>query len=181
MLDLFHFLNDCENNHSVEVKLFFSIWFFFHKHSRITGLQGKGEGIPLTPHYHFHLLHRHLDVSWAITAESPLLHIVSNWTWTRNLWLLSGSGEPLNYVPLWEYYSNMTVIWLPRGSITVIRQWMKDESKNKNLIFQSRDVDPFADNTQQKEKIKKVKRKWKNTIRHFYKCCLYTIQSSFKH
>ena len=30
---------------------FFSTWVFFHKHSRITGLQGKGEGIllPLPP------------------------------------------------------------------------------------------------------------------------------------
>ena len=28
---------------------FFSIWVFFHNHSRITGLQGKGEGISLAP------------------------------------------------------------------------------------------------------------------------------------
>ena len=32
--------------------IFFSIWVFFHEHSQITGLQGKGEGISLTPHYH---------------------------------------------------------------------------------------------------------------------------------
>ena len=32
----------------------FSIWVFFHEHSRITGLQGKEEGISLTPRYHFH-------------------------------------------------------------------------------------------------------------------------------
>ena len=31
------------------VTFFFSIWVLFHGHSRITGLQGKGEGIPLTP------------------------------------------------------------------------------------------------------------------------------------
>ena len=55
---------------------FFSVWVFSHDHSRITGLQGKGEGISLTPHYHFHLLHRHLD-SRVITAESSPLHIVS--------------------------------------------------------------------------------------------------------
>ena len=36
---------------------FLSIWVFFHEHSRTTGLQGKGEGISLTPHYHFHPLH----------------------------------------------------------------------------------------------------------------------------
>ena len=39
--------------------IFFSIWVFFHQHSWITGLQGKGEDISLTPHYHFHSLHRH--------------------------------------------------------------------------------------------------------------------------
>ena len=33
---------------------FFSIWVLFHEHSQITGLQGKGEGISLTPHHHFH-------------------------------------------------------------------------------------------------------------------------------
>ena len=36
------------------IYLFFSIWVFFHEHSQITGLQGKGEGISLTPHHHFH-------------------------------------------------------------------------------------------------------------------------------
>ena len=37
----------------------FFIWVFFHNHSRITGLQLKGEGISLTHHYHFHPLHRY--------------------------------------------------------------------------------------------------------------------------
>ena len=70
---------------------FFSIWVFFHDHSRITGLQGKGEGISLTPHYHFHPLHRHLDISRAITAESSPLHIASSRTRTGNLWFPSAS------------------------------------------------------------------------------------------
>ena len=52
---------------------------------------GEGEGISLTPHYHFHPLHRHLDISWAITAESSPLHIASSRARTRNLWLPSGS------------------------------------------------------------------------------------------
>ena len=42
---------------------FFSIWIFFHDHSWITGLLGKGEDNSLTPHYYFHPLHRHLDIS----------------------------------------------------------------------------------------------------------------------
>ena len=70
---------------------YFSIWVFFHDHSRITGLQGKGEGISLTPHYHFHPLHRHLDISRAITAESSHLHIASSRTRTGNLWFPSAS------------------------------------------------------------------------------------------
>ena len=69
---------------NVKLKLF-SFWvFFFHEHSRFTGQQGKGEGIYLTPLYHFHLLHRHLDISRAVTAESSPLHISSR-TRTRNL------------------------------------------------------------------------------------------------
>ena len=73
------------------IYLFFSIWVFFHEHSQITGLQGKGEGISLTPHYHFHPLHRHLDISRAITAESSPLHIASSRTQTGNLWFPSAS------------------------------------------------------------------------------------------
>ena len=77
---------------------FFSIWVFFHEHSRITGLQRKGEVISLIPYYHFHPLHRHLDISRAITAGSKRnlhiakgickrsLHIASSRTRTGNLW-----------------------------------------------------------------------------------------------
>ena len=79
---------------------FFSMWVFFHEHSRITGLQGKREGISLTPHYHFHPLHRHLDISQAITAESSPLHIASSRTRTGNLWFPSASRYPLSYAPL---------------------------------------------------------------------------------
>ena len=59
---------------------FFAIWVFFYEHSRITGLQGKGKGISLTPLYHFHQLQRHLDISRAITAESSPLHTASSRT-----------------------------------------------------------------------------------------------------
>ena len=57
---------------------FFSIWIFFHEHSRFIGEQGNGEAISLTPLYHFHPLHRqlgHLDISLAITTEISPLHI----------------------------------------------------------------------------------------------------------
>ena len=59
-------------NHS---SIFSSIWNFFHEHWWIRKLQGKGEGIFLTPHYHFHSLHRHLGISRAITVESSPLRI----------------------------------------------------------------------------------------------------------
>ena len=70
---------------------FFSIWIFFHEHSQFTGQQGKGEGIYLTPLYHFHPLHRHLDISRAITAKSSPLHIAGSRTRTGNLWFPSAS------------------------------------------------------------------------------------------
>ena len=40
---------------------FFSIWVFFHNHSRFTGQQGKAETITLTLLYHFHPFHRHFQ------------------------------------------------------------------------------------------------------------------------
>lgn len=43
----------------VFVLIYSFIWVFFHKRPRITGQQVKGE--TLTPLYHFHSLHRHLD------------------------------------------------------------------------------------------------------------------------
>ena len=61
---------------------FFLSGFFFHEHLRITALQGKGEGISLTSHYHFYPLQRHLDISRAIIAESSSLHIGSSRTRT---------------------------------------------------------------------------------------------------
>ena len=64
-----------------------TICVFFHKHSRITVLQGKG--ISLSPHYHFNPLHRHWDISRAITAGSSPLHIASSWNRTGNLWFPS--------------------------------------------------------------------------------------------
>ena len=75
----------------VQKIFFFSIWVFFHGHFWITGLQGKGEGISITPYYHFHLLHRHWDISLAIAAESSPLHIASSRTRSRNFWFLSAS------------------------------------------------------------------------------------------
>ena len=70
---------------SFRFKLFFSLRIFFHEHSRFTGHQWKEKTISLTPLYHFNPLHRYLDISRAITAESTPLHVASSWTQTGNL------------------------------------------------------------------------------------------------
>ena len=66
--------------------LFFSIWFFFHKYSRFTGQQVKGEAISLYSFNHFLPLHRHLGISWVIAAESSPLRIAGSRNRTWNLW-----------------------------------------------------------------------------------------------
>ena len=68
----------CSSHWWRSIIYFFSVWVFFHNHSRITGLQRKEEGIPLTCHYHFQPLHRHFGISQTITAESSSLHIGSD-------------------------------------------------------------------------------------------------------
>ena len=81
------------------ISFFFSVWVFFHEHSRMTGLQGKRQGISLTPHYHLHPLHRHLNISRAITKDSLPLHIASSRTRTGNLRFPSTSCSLLSYAP----------------------------------------------------------------------------------
>ena len=90
ILDLHNF-ESCDKKQVEKHRFFFVIWVFFHEHARITGLHGKGEGISLIPHYHFHPLNMHLDISRAITAESSPLHIASSRTRTGNLWFPSAS------------------------------------------------------------------------------------------
>ena len=66
--------------------LIFCVSVVFHEHSRFKGQQDKREAISITPLYHFYSLHRHLDISWVITAESSPLHLASSRTQTGNLW-----------------------------------------------------------------------------------------------
>ena len=47
--------------------------------------RGRGGAISLIPLYDFHLLHRHVDISQAITTGSSPLRIASNWTRDWNL------------------------------------------------------------------------------------------------
>ena len=79
---------------------------FYHKHSRFTGQQKKEKGISLTPHYHFYLLYRQLDISWAITVESLPLHIASSQNQTGNL-------EPCNtYIHIHTYIYILYIIYI---------------------------------------------------------------------
>ena len=52
---------------------FFFLSGFFLTNIHDSGQQGKGETIFVTPLCHFHPLHRHLDISRAITVESSPL------------------------------------------------------------------------------------------------------------
>ena len=94
-------------------RFFFSIWVFFHNHSRNTGLQKKGESISLTPHYHFHSLHRHLDISSAITTESSPLHRSSSWNQTGNLCFRVQVANHLSYVPLINVSKKLPFLYWP--------------------------------------------------------------------
>ena len=87
------------NEHIFFITIFFYLGFLsrtFTDHRTLW----EGEGISLTPHYHFHPLHRRLDISRAITAGSSPLHIASSRNWTRNLWFPSASRYTLSYAPL---------------------------------------------------------------------------------
>ena len=55
--------------------IFFLSGFSFMNIHESQDCSGRGGGVSLTPHYHLHLLHRNLDISWAITAESSPLYI----------------------------------------------------------------------------------------------------------
>ena len=88
----------------------FFIWVFLQEHSWFTGRQRKEEVISLSPLYHFYPLHRHLDISRAITAESSPLHIANSQTRTGNLWFPSVSRQPLSYAALTPHSSPFTTI-----------------------------------------------------------------------
>ena len=88
---IFSYLSNRTQRTKIKNSFFFSILVFFHEQSQITGLQGKGEGIYLTPHRNFHPLHIRLDISRVITAERSPLHIASSRIRTGNLWLPSTS------------------------------------------------------------------------------------------
>ena len=71
--------------------LFFLSGFSFTNDHDSQRQPGKGKAISLISLYHFYPLHRHLDISRAITAESSPLYIVVSRTPTASLWFPSAS------------------------------------------------------------------------------------------
>ena len=72
-----------ESVHGRFLTLFFFLpGFSFTNIHESQDCRGRGRAF----HYHFHPLHRHLDISRAITAGSSPLHIASSRTRTGNLW-----------------------------------------------------------------------------------------------
>ena len=79
---------------------FFFYLGFLSSTSWFARQQGKGESIYLTPLYHFHPLHRDLDISREITAESSPLHI--------DLWIISPGLYGINLRIQSEYWKIRT-------------------------------------------------------------------------
>ena len=63
----------------------------FMNHTTSGEVEGVKGDISLPPQYHFHPLHRRLEIVRANAAESSPLHVGSSWTRTGNLWFPSAS------------------------------------------------------------------------------------------
>ena len=66
-------VNEQKNSKSSHGNIFFFYLGFVSRTFTNHRTAGEGGGISLTPHYDFHPLNRHLDISRAITAESSPL------------------------------------------------------------------------------------------------------------
>ena len=85
-------------------------FFFFTNIHHSQNSKGNGDVIFLTPLYHFHPLHRHLDISLAITGGNSLLHRVSGRTRIGNYCFLRASCEPLSKGPFYHENSKYSGI-----------------------------------------------------------------------
>ena len=117
---------------------FFSVWVFVYEHLRVAGLQRKeGGGISLTPHYYFHQLYRHFDVSRAIASESSPLHIASSRTRTGNLWLPNfrdAFSRILNTLVYRNTYFINTALWPLLGNFINIKNFLEEALRELILI-----------------------------------------------
>ena len=101
LLNVFHFTVLEKGQGTIQwpkpslLSIFLSRFSFMDIHNSQDN-RGRGSlSLSLTALYHFHLLHRHVDISQAITAESLPMHIASSQTWTRNLFFPNASCHKL--------------------------------------------------------------------------------------
>ena len=80
-----------------QIPVFFYLGFLSQCIHKSHGSRGRGTPI-VNPHYHFQPIHKYLNISQAITAESSLWHITSDRARTRNLSFSSASHSPLYIV-----------------------------------------------------------------------------------
>ena len=121
------------------------MWGFFHERSRITGLQGKWNGISLNPHYRFHPHHGHLDVSWAIAGESSPLHIAGSQTRTGKLWFPSASRKPRSYTSVLNTSSDIRVNLHNSAAFMISYKTIKESTYSK--LPKSKLHQPLSKNT----------------------------------
>ena len=124
---------------NLKLVFFFSIWFFFHEHSGITGLQEIHK-------LQLHPLYRHLDISRAITAGSSPLRIASSRTRTSSLWfpkLVFEEGEEktntVNYCKSNKIASTaitFSLVFLEQKSFFSKKQVTALASRNFCLLFE---------------------------------------------
>ena len=79
-------------------------WFPFTNIHNSQDNREKGNAF-LTSLYHFHSLHRQLDISLAITAAYSPLHIASCRIRTGNIWFPRASRWTLSYTLSWCNFS----------------------------------------------------------------------------
>ena len=114
----------------------FSIWIFFSRTFTNHWTAGEREGISLTPHYHFHLLHRHLDISRSITAESSPLHIANSRTQTENLWLASCARKAIVVIMItWVQCNDINYFWLRVYSLKTFSKVIRNDKSLKKILW----------------------------------------------
>ena len=135
--------NQLWSNVNIMRDIYFLSGFFFHEHSWFTERHEKCEAISLSPLYHLHPLHRHLDISRAITVESSPLHRASSCTRTGNLWFPGASRYPLRvqtYIDMYDLRKETKTKWTQYRSLNAATKisWVRKLVISTNFKGSSR-------------------------------------------
>ena len=107
-------------NKKVSIVFFFLSGFFFKNVHEPQDSKSRETAFFLTPHYHFHPLHRHLDMSQEVTAESSPLHMGSSRVpLVLEHKFLTTKLHAHNYV--YTYFTNVT---------KVLNFWLLDKTQS---------------------------------------------------